>query len=185
MVKLNPEGDEIYVDPEILKQSPIVLSQRQAKALLKASKPPKPRSEAQIAHMKAIVEANKKKWAEQKKQKEEEAKRQAEEEKQAKTRVVVRKKTAPKVSKKKVITPAIVEDLPQRGTLRGKASTIVEDDEEEGEEESEEEEPQRIQAVKKVSKKAKEMVDKVQEIDEKINLLRSKPVNRYASMLNF
>lgn len=179
-------GETLYVSPELLKEKGIVLTKAQAKQLLKVDKPKKPRSQAQIDHINAVVQRNRERGLLRQKEKEEQMK-QAEEAKKA---VAIPIKVANKGKNNKQtslvpikrVQPPIEEeeeeeqeedDLPPRG--RGQASQREDD----------EDEPQRIQAVKKVSKKAKELMEEMEQIDEKINLLKGRPVNRYAHLLQF
>jgi vacuolar-type H+-ATPase subunit I/STV1 len=156
-------GETMYVSPDMLREKGIVLSKTQAKQLLKVDKPKKPRSEAQMAHIQAVVQRNKERALLRRKEKE--AEQKEEEQKMRATAIPITVATG-KGNPRKTIK-----------VLSSNPSTIVEDEEDE--------EPQRIQAVKKVSKKAKELMDEMEELDEKIHLLKNRPLNRYAHLLQF
>ena len=163
-------GETLYVSPDMLREKGIILTKKQAKQLLKVDKPKKPRSEAQIAHIQAVVQRNKERALIRMQEKQEQQKQEEEMKKAVAIPIkVANKGKAPIKPIKRVQQP--------------KAPAIVEEQEEQ--EEEEEEEPQRIQAVKKVSKKAKELMEEMEQIDEKINLLKARPVNRYAHLLQF
>jgi hypothetical protein len=157
--KLKPEGAEILLPKETVDAIPIELSQKQATALLKKANPPKPRSEAQKEHIRKMVEANKAKWEKAREDKAK-AEQQAREELEKVSKKVIVKPLKKHVRKPKPVAP------------------VVEDDEDADEDEEEEEVP-----LKKASKKASELVEKVNEIEEKIKLLKTG--NRYDSLLRF
>jgi hypothetical protein len=162
--KVKPEGGELLLPKEKLDEIPIVLSQSKAKALLKQIKPPKPRSEAQIEHMKKVVQANRERW-----QKEREEKALAEQ--QAKEQL---EKNSRKI---------IVKPMKKLGPRKPKPPPPIQEDDDAEEDDEEEEEPEPVKAVKKVSKKASELVEHVNQIEEKIKLLKTG--NRYDSLLRF
>jgi hypothetical protein len=162
--KLKPEGAEILLPKETVEAIPIVLSQKQATALLKKTHPPPARSEAQKEHIRKMVEANKAKWE---KAREEKAK--------AEQRA---KEELEKISKKVIVKPR------QKHVRKPKpVAPVMEEDEDAEEEDAEEEEEAPVKAVKKASKKATELVEKVNQIDDKIKQLRVG--NRYDSLLRF
>lgn len=162
--KLKPEGSEILLPKEVMEEMPIELSQRQATALLKKVKPPKPRSEAQLEHIRKMVEKNKAKW-EKARQDKAKAEQQAKEELEKASKKIIVKPLRKQIRKPKSVAP------------------VMEEDEDAEEEDQEEEEEQPIKAVKKASKKATELVEKVNQIDDKIKQLRV--TNRYDSLLRF
>lgn len=160
---------ELYVEPETLQDQPLTISHSQAKALLKTIRPPKPRSEAQLANAKRLGEMAKERWAKLNTEKAElarikaEAEAKAEEERRARS--------------------AKLKVKPKRTYTKKPKPEVVAEEEEDDEEEEEDDSIQK--AVKKSSHKASQLVQQVTEIDAKINQLKGTASGRYDSLLRF
>ena len=166
---MQAEEEQILVSPELLRERGIVLNASQLKRLMGPKHKKKERSEAQIAHTKKVVEANKARFAAMRAEKE--------------AALAERKRQEEAVAIPIRVKPHKKNKSKAGSTVKQPPPSITE--EEENEEEEEEEEPSRIQAVKKASKKAKELLEEVEQIDQKMDLLRKMPVNRYAHLLGF
>ena len=161
---IREDGEVISVETEKIQKQPIVISQTQAKKLVKREM-----SEKQAEHVKKLVEANKAKYEAKKKEKEEALKQE------------VDRKVQEELSKKKEGKVQEIIVAPKRVYPPKKQKIIVQ---EESEEESEEE------VV--IVKKPKKVVQAKQEpsVETKIETIKKidtilKQTNPYANLIRF
>lgn len=180
---IEESGQVLNMPKETVQRKPTTVSYSEAKKLVK-----KPMSEAQSAHVKKMVEANKLKWEQQRKAKEESQKAQTEtlkkqiEEEEVEEVIVLPKRVYP--PRKPKTAPVEI--------VKPKKKKIVYVEESESEEESEVSYENEVEELPKPKPKPKaKIINKVNETHEAIKkideVLQSvnKPFNRYSNLIRF
>lgn len=161
---IKEEGEVISVETEKIQKQPIVISQTQAKKLVK-----KEMSEKQSEHVKKLVEANKAKYEAKKREKEEAIKAE------------VDRKVQEELSKKKEGKIQEVIVAPKRVYPKRKPKIVIQ---EESEEEESEEEVVIVKKPKKSPSLKEPSVDSKIETIKKIDTIL-KQTNPYANLIRF
>lgn len=158
---LAPEGEILHLETEKIQKSPLVISQTQAKKLMK-----KEMTEKQSAHVQKLVEANKLRFEQKKKEKEDLQKQEI-------SRLVEEKLKQQQEGKVQQVIVA-----PKR-IYKPKKKIIVE------ETESESEESVEIVKVKKTKPIPKEHIEEKIETIKKIDNILKSSTNPYSHLVRF
>ncbi len=170
---IKEEGEVISVETEKIQKQPIVISQTQAKKLIKREM-----SEKQAEHVKKLVEANKVKYEAKKKEKEDAIKSEID---NRVNQELIKKKEG-KIQEV-IVAPKRI--YPQRVVAPKKQPKIIYQEESEDEEEEEE-----VIIVKKPKKVLPKQREDTQSVDTKIETIKKidtilKQTNPYANLIRF